>query len=617
MDGPPSRSIQPVPSADDHLRRALDLLRAGRADQAAWILADLTRSSPRRADAHATLGRALLASGRAAESIESFGRAIRLAPGDAASHAGLAEARRAAGDVDASIASFERAAALEGDARARAGYRVMLAQTFILARRYPDALGAACSARDHLPDDPACAACLGLALLNLGHADEALEAYAPLRATLAREPAFAAAVANASLYAERPTPADVLLAHEAYGSLIEQAADAAHAPAPPAPSPSDGPLRVGFLSPDFRRHAVACFAEPLIERLRDLGRTRDAGLSRGVWLGLYMTGAAEDDVTGRFRALADSFVTAAGVPATALAQRIRRDRLHVLVDLAGLSVGHRADALALAPAPIQITYCGYPFATGLSRVARRVGDSTTDPPGDAASSLVERLDPCHLVFRPLALPDLDAPPRDATGVTFASFSTPMKIGPGVVALWSRVLGRVPHADLLLLTGAYRDRATREYLRDRFTRAGVDPARVRVEGPPPDAHNLLAHYRRVDIALDTFPYSGTTTVCESLAMGVPVVALRGDRPQARMSESILSACDLGNWVAPDPDAYVDLAASLAANPHGLRAGRAGLRARFLASPLRDEQGLARRFAAMLLRLAAVADHTLPTTTYPRP
>lgn len=385
----------------------------------------------------------------------------------------------------------------------------------------------------------------------------------------------------------------------------------------------DGRVRVALMSCDLRRHSVSFFAEPIIDAL---DRSRFS-------LVVYNTAPIEDAVTARLKArvLRDGGEHAwrriAHMDATQAAAQIAADRTDILIDLVGLTAGERCDILRLKPAPVQVTAIGYPNTTGLAAVDWRIVDSITDPPPpagvDDAVERLARLDPCFLCYRPPA----DAPepvPLDLAfvnadqasiergqGLVFGSFNALMKLTDAAVALWARVLHALPGATLLLKAASLRDQRVRQATQARFAEAGIDPARIHTAQFLPGIAEHLATYSGVHVALDTFPYHGTTTTCEALHMGVPVVSLAPPPPEGvhamRVGASLLSAVGLPDLATPDQDTFVRVAVNLARDRARLAAfrgpGTASLRARLAASPLRDEPGYGRRLGDLLERLWA--------------
>jgi protein O-GlcNAc transferase len=338
-------------------------------------------------------------------------------------------------------------------------------------------------------------------------------------------------------------------------------------------------LRIGYLSADLREHAVTYFLEPLLER-HDRARFETV---------CYAVGAA-DDATPRFRSKADHWRALFPASDDAILSAIRADHVDILVELGGHTGSNRLGVVARRAAPVQATYIGYPNTTGLPAVDYRIIDSITDPPGaDAvATERLIRLDPCFLCYRPFEhAPDVTPLPC-ATGstFTFGSFNNLAKLTPDTAALWARVLHAVPGSRLLLKGKALADPSIAAIHHDRFASHGIGPDRLGFLPHTPSTREHLAAYASVDLALDPFPYSGTTTTCEAMWMGVPVVTIAGRRHSARVGMSLLSAVGLTEFIAPDADAYIRTAAAFAADRARLSELRATLRARLRSSPLCD-------------------------------
>ena len=378
--------------------------------------------------------------------------------------------------------------------------------------------------------------------------------------------------------------------HVTYGRLVG-------GPAAPALNHQPDPgrrLRVACLSPDLRIHSVAFFLEPLLAHLN-----RDE-----FELYLYHDHFREDAVSVRLRALAKVWRNFVGQPGESVEAAIRADAPDILIDLAGhTGMTSRLPLFARRLAPVQITYLGYPNTTGLPAMDYRFTDPLADPPDEADRFATERL----VRFAPTAwayAPPADAPEpamssgRAGGGVTFGCFNTPAKITDAVLGLWARILVAVPGSRLCLKGAGLGDPAMRQHYTSRLTQLGVDAANLVFLDRTPDTRAHLACYHNVDIALDTTPYNGTTTTCEALWMGVPVVTLVGDRHMARVGASLLTAAGHPEWIAADATEYVSHAVKLAGNPELLAVLRTGLRADLRRSPLLDHAGQAGRFGAAL-------------------
>jgi predicted O-linked N-acetylglucosamine transferase (SPINDLY family) len=292
-------------------------------------------------------------------------------------------------------------------------------------------------------------------------------------------------------------------------------------------------------------------------------------------------------VTERLKGLVSRWRDVSALSDDAAAATVVEDRIDVLVDLAGHTARNRLALFARRPAPVQVTYLGYATTTGLPAMDYRVTDGWVDPQGFEPHSCERlwRLPSGWLCFPPPPEAPPVAPPPCLTAghTTFGSFNNLAKVGPAVVELWAAVLHRVEGALLLLKNGSLRDPDTCGRVRDRFAAAGVDPTRLELVGMTPTAEAHFALYHRVDIGLDPFPYGGGTTTCEALWMGVPVVTLAGNRSAARFGVSTLSSLGLEGLIGADGDAYVALAAELAADPDRLASLRSTLRDRMAAAP----------------------------------
>lgn len=349
----------------------------------------------------------------------------------------------------------------------------------------------------------------------------------------------------------------------------------------------DRRLRVGYVSPDFCHHACAHFIEPLL-------REHDRGV---VEVLCYATARRRDDMTLRMEALAAGWRSLSDLDDAAAAALIERDDIDILVDLAGHTAGGRPLLFARRPAPVQVTWLGYPDTTGMPVVDCRLTDAIADPPGGTdgwhAERLV-RLPRGFLAFQPPAgAGPIADPPALANGfVTFGSFNSLAKVTPEVVRVWSALLARVPSARLLLKSRGFEDTAVRSAVVQDFARRGVRPERIELLAPVESVADHLRIYDRLDVALDPFPYNGTTTTCEALWMGVPVVTLVGRHHVARVGASLLARCGLEELVGQDEAGYVEAAAELAGDLPRLCGLRRGMRARLEGSAFLDHCGFAR-------------------------
>jgi protein O-GlcNAc transferase len=354
------------------------------------------------------------------------------------------------------------------------------------------------------------------------------------------------------------------------------------------PRPAERParLRIGYVSSDLRKHSVAFFVEPLLAH-HDAGRYE---------ITCYSTNNEADTTTKRLQGLTHRWRDVADVDDNDLCKQIAADGIDILVDLNGHTSGNRLTVFARRAAPVQVSFVGYPDTTGVAEMDYRLSDAIADPPGSerlCTESLI-RLPGCFLCYRPPdKAPSVAAAPCATNGfVTFGSFNNLAKVNPDVIGLWARLLREVPDSRLILKNPSLTDRSTRERYQALFADAGVSSERLAMFGYIPDDTGHLGAYARIDLALDTSPYNGTTTTCEALWMGVPVVSLRGDRHSARVGASLLTAAGFPEWIAETPGRYIEIGRELASDRAKLIALRTQLRERVGQS-----------------RLCAVGDYTL--------
>jgi predicted O-linked N-acetylglucosamine transferase (SPINDLY family) len=310
-------------------------------------------------------------------------------------------------------------------------------------------------------------------------------------------------------------------------------------------------------------------------------------------------------VTDRFRRLAHQWRSTVGLTDEAVAEMIRSDGIDVLVDLAGHTGGNRLLAFARRPAAVQVAHMvGSGQTTGLSAIDAYLCDSRLCPDGTdrVFSERLVRMSRIPLVYRPPeGMPDVSPPPCRRNGfVTFGCFSRTARINDRVLDAWAAIMRGVPDARLMLNAKPFQEEAAREAFEARFAERGVEPERLDLVYTTPQRKTWSA-YGEIDIALDPFPHNAGTTTIEALWMGVPVVSLCDRAPVGRFGASILGAVGLNDWVADDAADYVAKAVAAASHPKALAKTRAGLRARFEKSPLRDATGLARELEGVYRKL----------------
>lgn len=382
---------------------------------------------------------------------------------------------------------------------------------------------------------------------------------------------------------------DLFAAHVAFGRAVANTA-AASRQFPNLREPHKR-LRLAVLSPDLRAHSCAYFLEPLLRHL-DPAQFE---------IYLYHDHFRKDAVSERLQKLAAVWREFVGKSHAQVGAAIREDAPDVLIDLAGhTGMTNRLPLFAARLAPVQITYLGYPDTTGVAAMDYRFTDEIADPTGEADRFATERL----VRFAPSAwtyTPPVEAPavaplPSDTGPFNFGCFNNLAKITDATLETWGKILRSVPDSRLLLKGPGLSEVGVRESYSARLQRAGIPVERVEMLERTPDTASHLAIYHRVDVALDTFPYHGTTTTCEALWMGVPVVTLVGDRHMSRVGASLLTAIGRSEWIAKSADDYVRIASALAADRDSLRKIRSGLRAQLAASPLGQHEKQASCFGA---------------------
>jgi predicted O-linked N-acetylglucosamine transferase (SPINDLY family) len=609
---------------DAHLWRGMALQALRRVAEAEAAYRRALELGPRHFDALNNLGTVLLQQGRPAEAAPLFERAIAVVGSRAEAHYNLGNALKSLGKLEDAAARYRRALALKPDyVEAQTNLGVVLVELrrpqealpcleravaldptrpeshFNLGRTLKDlarAEEAEASYRRALelqPEYPNARIGLASLLVELGRREEAVE---HLRYTVETSPESVAAASSLLMmlnYDPDLDPSVVAEEHRRLGAaIVARAAPQSRAEWRERRRDPQRRLKLGYLSPDYRAHSCAFFIEPLF-----------AAHDRAqVEVIAYSNTPAEDGVTGRIKGLVDGWRPVRHLDDDATARLIAGDGIDILIDLAGHTDGGRPSLLALKPAPILVAWLGYPNSTGLSTVDYRVTDALADPPGGADARHTERLlrlPRCFLCYRPPAdAPDpAPAGPAEQGAPVFGCFNTAPKLNPAVARLWARILNSVPGARLKLRALQFRQPAAMEAARAMFAEAGVDPARLALSAWRPTIREGLADYDGIDVALDPFPYNGTTTTCEALWMGVPVVTLEGQAHAGRVGASLLSAIGLADALrARDPDDYVAKAVALARDRARLRRWRAELRARMMASPLMDPAGFARALEA---------------------
>ncbi|MGA9163889.1 MAG: tetratricopeptide repeat protein [Thiobacillus sp.] len=537
---------------------------------------------PKLANAHFNLGIALRSQNKFAEASQSFKRATELRPAYGEAMEALSRAYISLYDWPAAVQVLKEALSIwPRDAKIHSN----LGSVYQAMGRVQEAIAAYEAALRINPRLMVSLDNLGGAYQSQGDFEQAERCY---RQCLAATPDDLQARSNWLMllnYLPEADVATVFEEHIEWGRVAE-----ARIPRLELIEPVDDPqrrLRVGYLSPDFREHSVAAFIEPVLTH-HDRSQFE---------IYCYSNLPKPDETTRRIKGAVDGWRDIDKLSDAETAHLIREDRIDILIDLSGHTSNNRLGVFAAKPAPVQMTWMGYPNTTGLRTIDYRITDWIADPVGEEVyySEELLRLDGCFLSYQPDPnTPEVAPLPALANGhVTFGSFNNFSKINPGVLQLWSEVLKQVPGSRLLLKCPALTDAVVRDRVSAALQALGIGAERVDLLGHTRTRQEHLALYARVDIALDTFPYNGTTTTCEALWMGVPVLSLVGKHHAGRVGASLLSAAGLTGWLADAPESYVAIAQTRAADVAGLGRLRGMLRSQLADSPLCDARDFVRR------------------------
>lgn len=530
--------------------------------------------APERAAIHNNLGKALTHLGRLDEALVCFARALTLDPDYAEAHANTGAALRALGKLSEARASAERALALKPDL---ADAHANLAIVFRDLGHFDEAYASLRRAIDLRPSAADFHAVLGIFYNDRGLHREALES---CRHALSLQPD--SLVAHQKLLAILPYNAEIGAA-ECFAEHRRFSVRFGRAP-PVAPGFSaiirepERRLRIGYLTSDLRgNHSVA-------RNLRPLFADRDRSRFEVV---AYAEVAIADQTTDDFRNLSDAWRSTVGIGDADVARIIANDRIDILVAVAGHFDRNRSLVPAHAGAPLQVSLFD-PATSGVAAMDYLLADHRLVP-RDGQERFVERI--LRLPYLYIHDPMEEAPPVGPSPIaaagrpTFGCFNNPAKLSDECLALWARVLAAVPDSRLLLrFRNWYESRLLRERIQARLAAGGIAADRIDIlQADTPGVHHLDL-YNQVDIALDSYPFTGSTTTFESLWMGVPVVTFAGATVMSRWSASMLDALDLSELVADTSDTYVRIAAGLVADRPRLTGLRAGLRGRLAGSSL---------------------------------
>jgi predicted O-linked N-acetylglucosamine transferase (SPINDLY family) len=586
----------------------------GRSDEAGQLLRQAIELNPGVASYHNNLGLTLVSSGRPSEAIAVFTRALQIQPDFPEAQNNLGTALRACGQIKDAIAAYQRAVAirpeypealnnLAGAVRADGRleeaieiYRkaIALRPNYVEAwdnlghalrtnKQFDEAIAAYRHVLTLRPNAAGTLTTLGDTLKDVGLLDEAIDCY---RKSLSINPdSRTGENLLYTLHYQTDDPALLWQEHLHWN----QAFALPLAPVAPAyandPNP-DRRLRIGYVSPDFRAHCQALFTVPLFSH-HDRSQFE---------IFCYANVEQPDTTTAQIKPYADQWRDIVKLTDQHAADLIRADRIDILADLT-LHMGHsRPLVFARKPAPVQVTWLGYPSTTGLTAIDYRLSDPHLDPSTDDErfySEKTVRLPETFWCYDPLitGLPVNDLPALKDGRVTFGCLNNFCKITEGTLDLWAKVLASTTSRLIVLAPpGASRDRIS-----GGLSRRGIEPGRIEfIEFQPREKY--LALYHQIDVCLDTIPYPGHTTTIDAIWMGVPVVNLPGRTSVARGGISILRNVGLGELIARDADDYVRITRSLVSDLPRLAALRSSLRTRIQQSPIMNAPRFAQNIEA---------------------
>jgi protein O-GlcNAc transferase len=598
-DAPPQASAVTVNGSVDP--RALvakgeadRLADAGDVDLARRRYREAVQLAPEYGEAWNNLGLSLLLAGELDEAESCLRQAVAARPRLAPAWVNLATVQEARGNPDGAIGSLEAALAIEP---ASIEARNNLGTLFSAQGRLDDAERQFRAVLARHADAGSVAANLAIVLRGLGRVEEALEL---LRELVDRPDPSLDHVASYLLtlnYSDQCDAAFVAAEHRRLGAAFPRSVtDFARAPEVDA----GRPLRVGYVSADFGFHVVSMFAAPVLA----------AHDPAAVEVFCYFNSTRHDDRSRQVRASVPHWRDIGAMDDALAMATIARDRLDVAVDLSGHTGGNRLALFSRRIAPVQVTWLGYPNTTGVPAMDFRISDAWTDPPeitDGLHTETVVRLPAGFLTYplRPDAPAASPLPAITRGHVTFGCFNNAAKLSSTCLAQWARVLDAIPEARLLVKARGLDAPGAAARFRARFVAAGGDGTRLDVAGWEDDFDGHLRRYGDVDVAFDSFPYHGTTTTCEALSMGVPVISVMGPAPASRVGASLLSRAGHPEWIATDADDLARIAGVLVSDLNALSHLRQGLRAELARSPLTDVVSFTRALEHAFRRMVAPA------------
>ncbi len=623
-----SRAITVNPSiAEAHNNLAFALTELGKLDDAIASARRAIQLQPQLAQAHNTLGNALYLQRRFEEAILACREAVRLMPALAGAHGNLGAALAETRQLDQAVIACTRAVELdpnlasawstlgsalwqqgklpEAETACRqairiaphfAGAHTNLAAILTNQGKYDDATTACRKAMELQPSLAQPHDNLGHILMYQGQAEQAMESLQRAVELNPDDAQLHSSLVFASCYLPKQGLDETLAQAKSWAARHESKRRSLRYSEEPGRA-LNSKLRVGYVSADLRNHPVARFLLPLLEH-----HDRDH-----FEIHCFSDVLRPDDTTAKVRASADAWHDVATMNDSTLADQIRTQHIDILVDLAGHSARNRLLTFARKPSPIQVAWLGYPATTGLTAIDYRLTDAFADPVGLTDSQFTEQLIRLPQTAWCYQAP-IDTPP--ATGrnpespLTFGSFNNFAKVNESMLRLWAEIVLRAKKSRLVLKAASLASPSLAAHTRSILESAGLQPDQIELRSWAEYPASHLAAYNQIDIALDTFPYHGTTTTCEALWMGVPVVTLAGQTHRSRVGVSLLSNVGLPDLIAGRRQEYADIAVDLAGSPTRLQELRRSLRNQMLDSPLMNAAAFARDIEAAYRQMATI-------------
>lgn len=550
------------------------------------------RINPDHSASHNNMGNAYMALNKKKKAAGCYKRALKIFPDFPEALYNLAQTYQRTGRVREALSLYQKA--LEHNPAYAAAYN-NLGNIFQDLGMVNDAILCFQKALSAQPEFLEALNNMGNCFKDMGEIDKALRCY---RTVLDINPDFIAAHSNLLYcmnFQEGQNAKQLFQQHQAW-ALQHTSTLKRIIPLKGTDQSSDKHLRIGYISPDFRQHPVTHFIEPLIT-----GHDRSS-----FTIYCYSDVDNSDPATERIKSGADAWRDIAGESDQRVAEQIQKDSIDILIDLAGHTANNRLTLFARKPALIQISYLGYPNTTGISEMDYRITDSWADPPGKTDhlySEKLLRLPSGFLCFTAdEAIPVASETPSCRSGrITYGSFNQPAKITHEVIRVWSEILSRVQHSQLVLKSKIYCDTMVQKWTRDQFVEYGIMPERIKLLEHHLSHAEHLNSYQHIDIGLDPFPYNGATTTCEALWMGVPVIVLAGESHVSRVGVSLLNSIGRPELIADSMDEYIQKSVSLGNDPTRIQEYRNRLRSAMRNSGLTDRKTFCASFEKILKKI----------------